>query len=243
MTLTPVVYTGGWRRRWLQVGDSEASEPGTVVWLQAGDHYIDIRTCPEPTFLTGPGVFAGHTTFGDSRITWHHEIDCPALPSSAGPVQDVGHISWSGYDEFTERGVTDTGDGSIAYTELWERIRDAQHEPAYSMTPADGEGLAVRCGSHLVGVHRPDPATPDRWGAVHLRLSAQEWDVVLCLGDAAVYDPLTDALLDAVESDRPSLAAGSEVFNPSDAVLAAAFPTQPPTMKWTIHDITTALST
>lgn len=224
--MTPSAFSGGWQRDGVSVGDEALREPATAIWLQAGDRYVDIRTSFEPSILNGPGAFGGTTTFSNNTITSTHHIACPSRPVIDGPstadAVDTGHVSWHDYDTFTETGSVPTSSGVTMYEELWRRIPDAQNGPAFSLVPAGGEGIAVRCGRHVAALYRPESADGDRWAAVHLRERVGRWAIHVQLGDHVECGRLASSLLAAI--------GGAHSFD------------QPATTKWTIDELVSSLA-
>lgn len=224
--MTPAAFSGGWQRDGVSVGDEVLREPATAIWLQAGDRYVDIRTSFEPSTLNGPSAFGGTTTFDDNTITWSHHVDCPsgtvvARASETG-LADTGHVSWHDYDTFTETGTVPTDDGPAVYEELWRRIPDAQNGPQFSLRPADGEGLAVRCGRHVAALYRPQAGDADRWAAVHIRERVGRWALHVQLGDHIECGRLASSLLAAI--------GGAHSFN------------EPATTQWTVDELSASLA-
>lgn len=224
--MTPAAFSGGWQRDGVSIGDEAVHEPATTIWLQAGDRYVDLRTSPEPSLLNGPRAFGGSTTFGNNTIRWAHHVDCLSDPVAAPAIDrdlaDTGHVSWHDYDTFSETGTVPTEDGPAAYEELWRRIPDAQTGPSFSLTPADGEGLAVRSGRHVAALYRPDSDEADRWAAVHIRERVGRWALHVQLGDHIECGRLASSLLAAIGE-------------------AHSF-SEPATTKWTVDELSSSIA-
>ena len=221
---TPSSFFGAWRRRSLRVDDGPPTEPGVVVWVQAGDHFVDVRSSEPAAPLSGPGAFAGTTTHAGHTLTWHHTIDFPAHESDI-EIDDVGLIEWADDGSITETGSFPDGDRTVHYTEHWislTRSEDGGAEyggtepaPMQVLRPHRGIGLAVRHGDHLAALHRPDAET-EPWAATHLVCRSGAWSEQLAVGDPSVGTRLSHDLVDAMTSSNQT--------------------------EWMTNDITTALS-
>jgi hypothetical protein len=133
--VTPERLAGAWRRVSLAVGDGPASEPASVVWLQAGDRYADLRVTTDPDGT--PASFAGTTSWHDPFLHWAHELD---LDPSGG--SDVGHLRQDG-DDLVETGT------AAGPTARWATPRCGGACPARTAAPRHDEGGRPRdAGAH-----------------------------------------------------------------------------------------------
>jgi hypothetical protein len=177
--VTPERLAGAWRRVSLAVGDGPASEPASVVWLQAGDRYADLRVPTDPDGT--PASFAGTTSWHDPFLHWAHELD---LDPSGG--SDVGHLRQDG-DDLVETGTAAGPDGPVGYTEVWRRLPGSDG-PHLAMTREDGRGTLVRTGDHVLTVVDDRPAGGAH-RACYRTATVHGWTVALVLGPGAEHLP------------------------------------------------------
>jgi putative spermidine/putrescine transport system substrate-binding protein len=141
--VTPADLTGAWRRASIAIGGGPPSEPASVVWLQVGEVYADLRV---PLDTAGAQAsFAGWTTWEAPTLRWIHDLD---LDPSGG--DDVGTLDRAG-DELVERGTSAGPDGPVPYTEVWRRL-PGSGPPHVARRREDGLGLLVRTGAHALAV-------------------------------------------------------------------------------------------
>jgi hypothetical protein len=144
--VNPALIQGGWWRESLTFGDTPPFECQSVVWLQAGNRYADLRVA----FLPGAGdrCFAGRTKWDGDRLRWYHDIDLDGQGSD-----DSGHLSWQG-DALIERGLFDCPDGRVPYEEVWRRLPDAATSP---LVVHRSHGCIVRTGKHAIVIEDARP--------------------------------------------------------------------------------------
>ncbi|MFI6144503.1 hypothetical protein [Streptomyces sp. NPDC051109] len=121
----PVPEHGAWLRRGISRNGGPLLVEREAVWLQTGPYYADSRG------------FAGTTSFGGSRVHFHH--------LTGEPGEDVGAFRWEG-DHLVEWG-TNT-DGST-FLEVWDPLPGA--EGAAGSWSGPGHHV-VRVGRHVVHV-------------------------------------------------------------------------------------------
>ena len=177
--MTPDHLSGGWRRVSIAVGDGPAVEPATVVWLQAGDVFADLRLPRSPT--GAPASFAGTTSWRAPHLRWAHHLD---LHLPAG--DDVGRLDWDG-DDLVETGTGVGPDGPAAYTEVWRRL-EGSAGPTLALTRWDGMGTLVRTGGHALTVVDDRPYG-GAFRACHRRRHRDHWAVAASLGGGAELAP------------------------------------------------------
>ena len=177
--MTPQDLTGAWRRVSIAVGDGPAVEPASVVWIQVGDRYADLRIPTDPG--ASPASFAGTTSWDDPFLSWAHDLD---LDPSGAP--DVGHLRHEG-DDLVETGTSDGPDGAVTYTEVWRRL-PGSGGPHVAMTRDDGLGTLVRTGHHAITVVDDRPSGGP-YRACYRTASAHGWTVSLALGPGAEHLP------------------------------------------------------
>lgn len=204
--MTPSCFTGTWMRESLTVDGQGPIEPGMVVWAQAGDHFSDIRRPRTESVLTGPGAFAGSTSFSSGRLIWNHVVDLPPAANHIDRGDDAGWIEWQD-DLMLETGTVDLGDGEVTYVEKWRRLPGCEDGPSCRMSPESGLGVAVRTGQHVVALHLPHPTDPCRWAATYLRRSRIGWSPLIRIGHEETAIALERSLSDALDngaSDKAS---------------------------------------
>jgi len=118
---------GHWVRDWIKAPGFE-DHTTRVHWVQAGNHYADVRIPLDRPDIGGAGAmsdlsardlgamakaegFAGHVALKGTQVTWHREINWHGTPEAP----DVGDISFDAQGRMIEAGVL------ADYTELWER--------------------------------------------------------------------------------------------------------------------------
>jgi len=149
----PEPFTGGWLRRSIRLGDGAPGEGSTVVWLQAGEHFADLRVPYDAPAAEGHVVmsFAGTTAWqpggGDTpeRLRWTHVLDLQAWAAEDGAAV------WFDGDDLIEEGVFDIDGESVPYTEVWGRLPGSTGS-SLVMTTADERGMVVRVGDHCLTV-------------------------------------------------------------------------------------------
>ena len=181
----PDALTGGWRRRTLQLGDAEPGEGSTVIWLQAGEHFADLRVPHATPPADGHVVmsFAGTTSWcpgeaGDSaRLRWSHILDFEAWPA-----EDGGAVWFEG-GELIEQGVFDVDGESVPYTEVWTRLPSSTGNWLV-MAALDRGGLLVRVGDHCLTVVDGGP-NGGGFDADYRVLRGDSWNSQLSYGATA----------------------------------------------------------
>lgn len=199
---TPAEFTGVWRRRSLSIDGAPPHEPADVWWLQVGDHFADLRQPHSPAsapLLSGPGAFAGHTTWDDPVLTWHHRLDSACLTPGTPPPQDQGRLERQG-DLVVETGTADLGRGPVTYVEVWERLPSPpDHEPA--AFAAGDTWCRIEVDGHRLSLI-VDPATA-RWAAaLHCR-GPTGWSPRTTLGHPPLLATLPDAPIEHKEPTSP----------------------------------------
>ena len=173
--MTPADLAGAWRRVSIAIGAGPASEPASVVWIQVGDVYADLRI---PRDAAGaPVSFAGTTVWDAPTLRWIHDLD---LDPAGG--DDVGALDLDG-DELVERGTSAGPDGPVPYTEVWQRL-PGSHPPHLALRREDGLGVLVRTGAHALVVV-DERSLGGAYLACHRTGSDDGWSVALQLGDDA----------------------------------------------------------
>ena len=177
--MTPADLSGAWRRVSIAVGGGPAREPASVVWLQVGDVYADLRI---PLGATGsPASFAGTTVWDPPTLRWIHDLD---VDPSGG--EDVGALERDA-DDLVERGSSDGPGGPVPYTEVWRRL-PGSGPPHLALRREDGLGLLVRTGAHTVSVV-DERSAGGAFQACYRTGSDDGWTVALRLGQGADHLP------------------------------------------------------
>ena len=178
----PDVVHGAWARRSASIEGGLHFETQTVIWLQAGSYYADLRVPFHPG--GDERCFTGRSFWDADQYRWTHDLD---LEPPAGVGDDVGELAWAD-DALVERGLFPTADGPVAYEEIWTRLPGDQG-PAWARS--DQGACLVRVGNHSITV----VDARDRGGsftACYRVLEEEAWRTVIAIGDAAVLpDPAT----------------------------------------------------
>ena len=177
--MTPADLTGAWRRASIAIGGGPPSEPASVVWLQVGEVYADLRVPLDPA--GAQASFAGWTTWEAPTLRWIHDLD---LDPSGG--DDVGTLDRAG-DELVERGTSAGPDGPVPYTEVWRRL-PGSGPPHVARRREDGLGLLVRTGAHALAV-LDERSLGGAFRACYRTGSDDGWTVALRLGTGADHLP------------------------------------------------------
>jgi hypothetical protein len=137
--MIPGVFTGGWVRRGISLGDQPPVEDAVVWWLQAPTLHADLRVPNdggEP--LTS---FAGVTTWDGTALTWTRAVDLEHYDGV-----DVGTVAWDGAD-LLESGTFEDDSGLTSYTERWVRLPGSEG-PLQAMHR--DEARLVRAGDYAI---------------------------------------------------------------------------------------------
>ena len=192
----PEEFVGTWTRRSISLGGAPHTEWEDVVWIQAHEHFVDLRlpraggTPPGGHEL--PWSFSGTTTWDPPRLTWNHSLDsrCPA-GSDAPLPSDHGDVRWRTGDpscgELVETGVF----GEVPYEEIWVCRTTPGACDVLVLERPDGAGRLVRVGDHSIVVADDRPgggfiARHDRWDGAR-------WEAVRTLGAAQALPTPPDA--------------------------------------------------
>lgn len=234
LPMTPNEFSGGWHRRCVDIDGAGPVEASTVIWLQAGARFIDLRN-PVATSngcgpLDGPGAFAGTTSFENSVLTQRHEFDVPQrrageVTNAHTPAIDTGRVEWVD-GMLLEAGELESPDRTIRYIEQWCRL-DSAESPTYAIEPSTGTGLGVRCGDHVAALHITD--NPAIWAAVYLRQSRIGWMPSMRLGNPNLAIALEADIAEFV--DWVSLSTGDPDTRPAPRIT-----------QWSIEDSNISLT-
>ncbi len=170
----PPNFTGLWKRKSIQIGDSEPYEDATVLWLQAKTYFADIRIpFNQPSLPPGQSLlslnrsellkfsefkaFAGTIDAAESWIRWNRQIDFQPSPKRIdqgkvyfedGNLIEVGEFLLSGsvqpYLEVWVPQPVDTSDYLVL-----ELIQEVNQVTQITQPRA----LAVAVGEHFVRVY------------------------------------------------------------------------------------------
>jgi hypothetical protein len=165
---------GAWSRRWVTVGNGAAFETQSVIWLQAGPCYADLRVPFHPDAV--PRCFAGRSGWDGEEYRWTHELDLEGAYSPA--ADDTGEMRVEG-GAVIERGLFPTATGPLPYEEMWVGLPGGEGVwQAFSAPHA----CLVRVGGHSITV-----VDLRGWGkgfaAAYWVLTANRWVSQLSLGD------------------------------------------------------------
>jgi hypothetical protein len=180
-TATPAIFSGAWKRRSVSIGGERPVEPATVLWLQAGDDFIDIRNPRVDAPLSGPGAFGGRTTWNDPSLTWEQLLDS-AAPGAADSVDvgnDIGTLIWQD-GLIHEHGSFDLDGSKVEFVEVWERVSAPEDVVRPVHRFARGSGLVICIGAHRVGMVIDDRT--GRWAAIYQQHGRRGWRTVIRLG-------------------------------------------------------------
>lgn len=139
---------GHWRRRWIKAPGFEDTTT-RVHWLQAGDHYVDMRIPldqPRPDSahcladlsdaalaqLSQAEGFAGSISVAESVCTWQREINWQGPPDG----KDIGRLWWHEGGDLMEDGV------ETEYQEAWEKV-PTDDLIAYSVATQNAFGTVI----------------------------------------------------------------------------------------------------
>lgn len=156
----PAAYLGLWRRSLLEQNGSQDTT-SLVLWLQAGEQHIDIRTPDErPDFsscaclqdcsiaqlrwLATQQGFAGVTTVNGTVCQWQRELD---FQPNTG-VADIGDMVFDGANRLLETGI------ATSYFEVWEKVVDSElNTSAQQMQRVSSNGVSVTARLLKAGKH------------------------------------------------------------------------------------------
>ncbi|MEO1593377.1 MAG: hypothetical protein AAFU71_19100 [Cyanobacteria bacterium J06632_22] len=131
-------FLGVWQRQYIQVDDGPKETQQQVLWIQAPQQFVDVRSWPyrEPViaqtynqlnhrqqFDASLLGFAGHFCWEQIdtqqyRCRWHHHITL--LP---GSFDDASHCTWLTPDTVIETGsYTDIAGITHPFEECWQRL-------------------------------------------------------------------------------------------------------------------------
>ena len=181
--MTPERFTGTWRRTTISVDGAPPTEPAHVVWVQAGDHFADLRV---PRLRGGRAAsFAGGTSWHEPHLRWRHEIDL-----DAGQAEDVGAMSVDG-DDLVEEGGTELEGRTVTYVERWRRQPRSDGE-VLALRRDDGFGLLVQTGDHALSVC-DDRGMGGEHRACYWTRTGSRWTPSLVLGPTTPLPPAPPA--------------------------------------------------
>lgn len=201
--MTPHLFTGAWRRTSIAVDGGQPVVSAEVRWVQAGDHYADLRIPDAPG--EPPECFAGTTTWEDPHLRWAHELDL----GPTGGADDVGEITEDG-DDLVETGSFERDGRTATYVERWQRLAGSDGA-ALALVRADGPGHVVVAGDHALAVS-DDRTDGGRFLACAWRRHQGSWRVDLRLDDPPLDDLTPDDLTpDDLTLDGRCLEEGASV--------------------------------
>ncbi|HEY2428720.1 MAG TPA: hypothetical protein VGI06_07310 [Acidimicrobiales bacterium] len=160
---------GAWTRRWVALDGGLPFETQTVIWLQAGPCYADVRVPFHPA--GAERCFAGRSGWDGPQYRWTHHFD---LEPGSPAADDIGSLRWNG-DVLREEGVFPTAEGGRSYVEAWVPL-GADGPYAAAESP---RGMFVRVGRHAIGV----VGTAGRLAAAYWREGDGGWGRELAIGD------------------------------------------------------------
>jgi len=167
-------FLGVWQRQYIRVDHGSKETQQQVLWIQAQQQFVDVRSWPHRKPLTAQTYanlghrqqfdasllgFAGHFAWErideqQYRCRWHHQIT--RLP---GSFDDASHCIWLTPDTVIETGsYTDTEGTEHPFEERWQRLT-ADPIKAWQVSP---HSMGLQCGewANLVCDQR---TAPDDW--------------------------------------------------------------------------------
>jgi hypothetical protein len=171
----PDLLHGAWTRRSVSIGGGPAFETQTVVWLQAGTRYADLRVPFHPE--ADERCFAGRSGWDGDRYRWTHRLDLEGTETAAG--DDTGELTWED-GAVVERGMFPTADGVVPYEEAWVRLPEADGPWQALEAP---HACLVRVGRHSITVV-DRRAGGGGFAACYRVQRSGRWRIELAIGDA-----------------------------------------------------------
>lgn len=205
-----------WRRLALATPGTAVDTTTDVLWLQAGQSYIDLRIPADMPAITAAALdeltrddlialcrlqaFAGHLTHDGGQWTWRREVDL----HPAEPLPDRGRLHLAG-DVLIETGV------GRDYFEDWEAGPPAAHGLEMSLRDGAGRaGMLLRVGEHFGYVRgRVDGSAPAPGMPLREAMTAADLDTARALMDLEVS-------LGTVDADRWIITRSSLPFRVGD---------------------------
>lgn len=184
MTSRPSLH-GAWGRRWVTIGGGARFETQSVVWLQAGPCYADVRV---PFHIAAESrCFTGRSRWDGDRFRWTHELDLEGSDSPA--ADDTGRLTFVA-GGVIERGEFPTAAGAVAYEEMWSEEPGGDGPWEAFVAP---HACRVQVGAHAITV-----VDYRNWGkgfaASYWVRIADRWTARLAIGDSDSL-PAPDASL------------------------------------------------
>ena len=150
ITVSLASLGGTWRRRWIRRADGCEDATTSVLWVQAGRYYGDLRLPAAGDSGNPVEGFAGELLQAGDVFHWRRDIDL--TPTGK---RDAGRLRFLDVNQSTmaEDGADDP------YAELWERVGTASH-PVALRSEQNGSirGWFVATGDDFVFATRTDPA-------------------------------------------------------------------------------------
>jgi len=171
----PDLLHGAWTRRSVSIDGGPAFETQSVVWLQAGTRYADLRVPFHPD--ADQRCFTGRSGWDGDCYRWTHQLDLEGSDSAA--ADDTGDLTWED-GAVVERGMFPTGDGEVPYEEVWVRLPDADGPWQVLEAP---KACLVRVGRHSITVVDRRPGGGE-FAACYRMLARGGWRTALAIGDA-----------------------------------------------------------
>ncbi|MDP9333924.1 MAG: hypothetical protein M3Q30_11555 [Actinomycetota bacterium] len=172
MTLAPR-FIGAWQRRSIAIDGGNHHGPASVLWLQAGDAFADLRIPEDPSGEVE--AFAGIATYEAPALTRHHTLDWNGC--FAG--YDCGAIE--GNDEgLIKRGEFERGGRRHAYEEIWQRVDRGDAGLVLTTMHA----MVVRVGRHCLAL-RDRRRAGGKFDVRRVQIAGTQWDDVVSHGDGA----------------------------------------------------------
>jgi len=172
----PDLLHGAWSRRSVTVDGGRPFETQSVVWLQAGTGYADLRVPFHPD--ADQRCFTGRSGWDGERYRWTHHLDLEGSDSPA--ADDVGDLTWED-GAVVERGLFPTDHGMVSYEEVWVRLPGADGPWQVFEAP---DACLVRLGRHAITVvdRRPQGGGFAACYRVH---ASGRWRIQFAIGEAA----------------------------------------------------------
>jgi len=172
----PDLLHGAWTRRSVSIDGGPAFETQSVVWLQAGTRYADLRVPFHPD--AAGRCFTGRSGWDGDRFRWTHQLDLEGPGPAA--ADDVGDLTWED-GAVVERGMFPTRLGDVPYEEVWVRLPGADGSWQVLEAP---HACLVRVGDHAITVVDRRPGGGVFAACYRVQVSAG-WRTELAIGDGA----------------------------------------------------------
>jgi|HubBroStandDraft_4_1064222.scaffolds.fasta_scaffold574065_1 hypothetical protein len=171
----PDLLHGAWMRRSVSIDGGPGFETQSVVWLQAGTRYADLRVPFHAA--AGERCFAGRSGWDGDCYRWTHRLDLEGTDTAA--ADDTGDLTWED-GAVVERGIFPTPDGAVPYEEIWVRLPDADGPWQVLEAP---HACLVRVGRHSITVV-DRRAGGGRFAACYRVQRSGRWRIELAIGEA-----------------------------------------------------------